>query len=88
MVNPKVPSPSGVMDRIYTIRKYKIEFENPNNKNQKYVILNPAPKSVSKAHEATLTTLYNNDTLIPGVNVCSSKWFIEIFSPLTRLSQT
>jgi len=77
MVNPRVPRPSGVMDRVYTIRKYKIGFEAPNNENRKYVILNPAPISISKADGATLTALYNNDDLIPGVKVCGLKWFVE-----------
>lgn len=49
----------------------------PNNENQKYVILNPAPRSVSKTDGATLMVLYDNDVLIPGVNVCGLKWFVE-----------
>lgn len=77
MINPRVSRPSGVMDRVYTIRKYKIGFEAPNNENQKYVILNPAPRSISKADGATLTALCNNDALIPGVKVCGLKWFVE-----------
>lgn len=77
MLNPRVPRPSAVMDRVYTIRKYKIGFEVSNNENQKYVILNPAPISISKADGATLTALYNNDDLIPGVKVCGLKWFVE-----------
>ena len=43
------------------------------------MILNPAPKSVSKADGATLTALYNNDDLIPGIKVCGLKWFVEFF---------
>ena len=77
MGNPRVPRPVGVMDRVYTIRKYKIGFEAPDNDNQKYVILNPAPRSVTKADRSALTALCDNDDLIPGVKVCGSKWFIE-----------
>lgn len=77
MVNPRVPRPVGVMDRVYTIRKYKIGFEVPNNGNQKYVILNPAPHSVSKADGAAMTTLYNNDDLVQGIKVCDLKYFVE-----------
>lgn len=78
MLNPRVPRrPSAVMDRVYTIRKYKIGFEAANNDHQKYVILNPAPKSISKASGATLTVLYDNDELIPGVRVCGLKWIVE-----------
>ena len=77
MPNPRVPRPAVVMDRVYTIRKYKIELEASDNGNQKFVILHPAPYSISKADGATLTALYNNDDLIPGVKVCGSKWFVE-----------
>ena len=77
IVQPRVPKPAAVMDRVYTIRKYIIDFEVPSNEKQRYIILNPAPRSVSKAVGATLTALYNNDDLISGVKVCGSKWFIE-----------
>lgn len=73
--NPRVPKHVAVMDKVYTIRKYKIEFEASDN--EKYIILNPAPVSVSKSDGTTLTELYNNDDLIPGVKVCGLKWFVE-----------
>ena len=75
----KAPRPTSIsaIDRVYTIRKYKIGFEASNNDHQKYVILNPAPISISKADGATFTALYNNDDLIPGVKVCGLKWFLE-----------
>ena len=73
---PNAPKPTYIsaIDRVYTLRKYKIAFEAPN---QKYVILNPAPRAVSKADGATLMALYNNDDLIPSVKVCGLKWFVE-----------
>ena len=75
----RAPKPTYIsaIDRVYTIREYKIGFEASNNDHQKYVILNPAPKSVSKATGATLTVLYDNDELIPGVRVCGLKWIVE-----------
>ncbi len=75
----RAPRPTYInaIDSVYTIRKYRIGFEVSNNDHQKYVILNPFPKSVSKADGATLTALYNNDDLIPGIKVCGSKWFVE-----------
>lgn len=75
----RAPKPTYIsaIDRVYTIRKYKIGFEESNNDHQKYVILNPAPKSVSKANGATLTVLYDNDDLIPGIKVCGLKWFVQ-----------
>lgn len=77
--HPRPTATSSSMDRVYAIRKYKIKLEASNNNHQKYVILNPAPKSVSKSDGATLTALYNNDDLIPGVKVCGLKWFVENF---------
>lgn len=75
----KAPRPTyiSVIDSVYTVRKYKIGFEASNNNHQKFVILNPAPISITKADGATLTALYNNDDLIPGVKVCGLKWFVE-----------
>ena len=77
MTNPRVANPSAVMNRIHTIRKYEIGFDTLNNENQRYVILHPSPKSISKAEGATLTALYNNDDLTDGIKVCGLKWFIE-----------
>lgn len=76
---PRAPRPTYItaIDSGYTIRKYRIGFEVSNNDHQKYVILNPSPKSVSKADGATLTAIYDNDDLIPGVKVCGTKWFVE-----------
>lgn len=76
---PRAPKPHYIsaIDRVYTIRKYKIGFEVSNDDHQKYVILNPAPKSASKANGATLTVLYDNDDLIPGIKVCGLKWFVK-----------
>ena len=77
VVNHKVPNGFSSMDRVYTIWKYNIDFEASDNGKQKYVILNPAPRSISRAEGATLQLLGNNDTLINGVKVCGLKWFVE-----------
>ena len=77
MTNIRAANPSATMDRVYTIRKYNIGFDILNNENQKYVILHPAPKSISKVEGAKLVALYNNDELISGVRVCGLKWFVE-----------
>lgn len=77
MTNLRAPNPSANMDRVYTIRKYEIDFNALNNENQRYVILHPSPKLVSKAEGATRTALYDNDELISGVKVCGLKGFIE-----------
>lgn len=76
VVNPRRPSPGAVVDRVYTIKKYKMAFDAAGQKNQKYVVLNPAPISVSKAEDATVALLYNNDPLLPDVRVCGSKWLL------------
>ena len=77
MTNIRVANPSAAMDRVYTVRKYEIDFDVLKNENPKYIILHPSPKSISKAEGATLKALYNNDELISGVKVCGLKWFVE-----------
>lgn len=75
---PRSPRPgASAFDRVFTLRKYKFDLTASVDENQKYVILNPAPISVSKVDGAALTVLYDNDALIPGVKVCGLKWFIE-----------
>ena len=70
------PQPASY-DHVFTIRKYKIDFESSVSDNQKYVILHPAPILTTKAEGPKFTDIYNNDDLIPGVKVCGLKWFIE-----------
>ena len=77
IVNPRVSRPACEMDRIDTIRKYKMKMESPDSKTQKYFILNPAPISVSKADKGTITTLTDNDNLISGIKVCGLNWFLK-----------
>jgi len=77
VVNHKVPNSFSSLDRVYTIWKYKIDFETSDNGQQKYVILNPAPRSISRAEGATLESLGNDDTLVNGVKVCGLRWFLE-----------
>ena len=77
VTNHKVPNGFSSMDRVYTIWKYKFDFEAIKSKKPKFVILNPAPRSISKAEGANLSVLENNDTLIDGVKVCGLKWFVE-----------
>jgi hypothetical protein len=77
VVNHKVPNGFSSMDRVYTIWKYNIDFEPSEGGKEKYIILNPAPRSVSKAEGAVLEVLGNNDTLVKGVKVCGLRWFIE-----------
>ena len=75
--HPRPTATSTSMDRVYTIRKYKINLEASDNANQKFVILHPAPRSTSKADGASLTTLCNNDNLTQGIKVCGLKYFVE-----------
>ena len=78
VVSPKSyrPVPASY-DHVFTIRKYKIDFESSVSDNPRYVILHPAPISITKADGPRFTAVYNNDDLIPGVKVCGLKWFIE-----------
>ena len=51
---PRAPRPTHIsaIDNAYPIRKYKMGFEVQNIETQKYVILHPAPLSISKAEGA------------------------------------
>lgn len=75
LVNPRVPRPSGMMDSVFTVWRYNAAFDA--QEMSQYIILNPAPISISKADGAALTALYNNDTLTPDIRVCGLKWFVE-----------
>ena len=77
VVNHKVPSGFSSMDRVYTIWKCKMDFQAKGGENQKYVILNPAPRSISRAEGAKLEAVGNNDTLVDGIKICGLKWFVE-----------
>ena len=77
VVNHKVPNGFSSMDRVYTIWKSNIDFDASNNGKEKYIILNPAPRSVSRAEGTVLETLGNNDTLVKGVKICGLRWFVE-----------
>ena len=79
LVNPRVPKPSAAVDRVYTIRKYRIKFDarEIDNAAQRYVILHPAPISVSKSDGATFTALYDNDVLFNKIRICGLKYFLE-----------
>ena len=77
VVNHKVPSGFSSMDRVYTIWKYKMDFQTEDSENQKYVILNPVPRSSSRAEGSKLEAIGNNDTLIGRIKICGLKWFVE-----------
>ena len=77
VVNHKVANGFSSMDRVYTIWKYKMDFQTDGEQNQKYVILNPAPRSISRAEGSKLEAIGNNDTLIDGIKICGLKWFVE-----------
>ena len=77
VVNHKVANGFSSMDRVYTIWKYKMDFQTDGEQNQKYVILNPAPRSISRAEGSKLEAIGNNDTLSGGIKICGLKWFVE-----------
>ena len=77
VINHKVANGFSSMDRVYTIWKYKMDFQTDGEQNQKYVILNPAPRSISRAEGSKLEAIGNNDTLIDGIRICGLKWFVE-----------
>ena len=77
VVNHKVPTGFSSMDRVYTIWKYKMNFQDEKGENPRYVIVNPAPRSISRAEGAKLEAIGNNDILIGDIKICGLKWFVE-----------
>ena len=77
VVNHRVPNGFSSMDRVYTIWKYNIDFKALDSENPKYIILNPAPRSISRAEGTVLESLGNNDILVNGIKICGLKWFTE-----------
>ena len=77
VVNHKVANGFSSMDRVYTIWKYNIDFKALDSENPKYIILNPAPRSISRAEGTVLESLGNNDILVNGIKICGLKWFTE-----------
>ena len=79
ITNRNRPNISSVMDRYHTVRRYRIEFDDSEaeNESQRYVILNPAPISVSKVDGSKITALCDDDILFDRIKVCGLKYFLE-----------
>ncbi|MBQ9760571.1 MAG: hypothetical protein IJW16_04405 [Clostridia bacterium] len=78
VMNPRAPGNNAAIDHVFTIRKYKIHFDNQKEADCiRYVVLHPAPRSVSKSKDASLVALGDNDLLFEKIKICGLKWFLS-----------
>ena len=79
ILSRRIIHPAVVINHSYTIRKYKIEFDESEKQNhtQRYVIVNPAPILITKSSGATFRILFDNDFLFNGIRICGSRYFLN-----------
>ena len=74
--SPRHVARATTLNYQFKIAKYRISFEKKEDVVQ-YVILNPAPKLITKVSGSILDYLYNGDNLFEEVKICGSKFFLE-----------
>jgi len=69
-------------DRVYTIKKHRIDLDelSTHSAENRYIIVNPAPRAVSKVSGSTVEQLYDGDELVNGIRVVGLKGFLEKIS--------
>lgn len=79
VTNARCANPTASMDRSRIIRKYPIVFsaEQEIKDEERYVILHPAPRSVTKADGASLVPLHDNDILFENTRICGLQYFLS-----------
>jgi len=67
------------LDRVYRIKKYRIDLGelSTHSAENKYIIMNPAPRAVSKVSGSTVEQLYDGDELFNGIRVVGLKGFLK-----------
>lgn len=72
------PQAATTIDDVFVLKKYKMKADSdlPPASNR-YVILHPAPRSVSAVLSTQVVTLSNNDPLCDDVRVCGLKYFVN-----------
>ena len=70
------------MDHVYTIRKYRIDLDELTTSatSDKYIIVHPAAKVVSKVSGSQIEIVYNDDVLLGDIRVVGLKGFLEKIS--------
>lgn len=72
------PRAATTIDNVFVLKKYKLKGDTDiPEQARRYVILHPAPKSVSAVSGTQVVTLSNNDPLCEGVRVCGLKYFVN-----------
>ena len=66
------------VDRVYNLKKYNMnfDFDGPDGIS-KYVIVNPAPRFVSKVSGTQINILMDGDILFRNVHICGARYFLD-----------
>ncbi len=80
VTNLKSPRPNGgsFVNHVFSIKKYLLylKCDTPDGA-ERYMILHPAPKSVSAISKTELVTIVNNDFVTEHVRACGLKYFLK-----------
>ena len=79
VTNARCANPTVKIDRSRIIRKYPIVFsaEQEIKDEERYVVLHPAPRSVTKADGSNLVSLHDNDILFENTRICGLQYFLS-----------
>ncbi len=70
------------MDHVYTIKKYRVDLDKlaTSATSDKYIIVHPASKVVSKVSGSQIEIVYNDEVLLSDIRVVGLKHFLEKIS--------
>lgn len=72
------PHAATTVDTAFVLKKYKLFYSSDiPEKAARYIILHPAPKSVSAVSGTQLVAVDNNDLLYGSIKVCGLKYFLN-----------
>lgn len=72
------PQAATTIDDVFVLKKYKMKFDSDLSPAlHRYLILHPAPRSVSAVSGTQVVSLGNNDPLCDDVKVCGLKYFVN-----------
>lgn len=72
------PQAATTVDDVFVLKKYKMKGDSElPPASHRYVILHPAPRTVSAVSGTQVVALNNNDPLCEDVKVCGLKYFVD-----------
>ncbi|MBE6638948.1 MAG: hypothetical protein E7616_05795 [Ruminococcaceae bacterium] len=80
VTNLKIPQPNGgsFVNNRFPIKKYSLNLKQdiPDSADR-YIILHPAPKSVSAVNKTQLVSIVNNDFVTEHIRACGLQYFLK-----------